>query len=651
MARIFGLDIGSTSIGSAVIDYDRAQGTGAILHMGTRIFPEARDPDGTPLNQTRRQKRMARRQLHRRRNRRRTLNECLAEVDLLPPFCRHVARRQEDETDPWHVLMRRDPVALRHHGLAEKLDLHDFGRALYHLAQRRHFKGRDLEDEEDTLDSAGAAPRKGTKAKGTPAHDKGAQSADEKAAQANRESTLAALKASGQTLGQYLFTIAPDNHLRGIHANRAAVSDEFNRLWDAQAAHHAALRDPALRAQIENTIFAQRPVFWRKSTLGKCRFMPGEALCPKGSWLSQQRRMLEKLNNLALAGGNARPLEEEERKAILKKLQTQASMSWGAVRTALKSLCKARGEVGAERSFKFNLELDEGETLLGNPLEAKLAGIFGDDWAAHPHRQDIRDAIHERLWAADYGEVGRQRVVIRRTAERRERRADAVRTFVADFGITDDQAAALAALKLPTGWEPFSIAALRQFMPHLEDGIRLGALINGPNWQSWREQTFPQRAQPTGQILDRLPSPTKKHPEEMNRIATVRNPTVVRVQNELRKVVNNLISLYGKPDLIRVELTREVGKSKREREEMQAGQRRQEKRRRNAATDLRDKGIEPHGRVSRNGCCGRNAESLIPTPDARSPSMPCSGQPSSTSSTSGRAANASTTASPTRRCA
>ena len=38
------------------------------------------------------------------------------------------------------------------------------------------------------------------------------------------------------------------------------------------------------------------------------------------------------------------------------------------------------------------------------------------------------------------------------------------------------------------------------------------------------------------------------------RIAGVRNPTVVRVQNEMRKVVNNLIGLYGKPDLIRVEL-------------------------------------------------------------------------------------------------
>jgi hypothetical protein len=37
------------------------------------------------------------------------------------------------------------------------------------------------------------------------------------------------------------------------------------------------------------------------------------------------------------------------------------------------------------------------------------------------------------------------------------------------------------------------------------------------------------------------------------------------VQNELRKVVNNLIGLHGKPDLIRIELARDVGKSKRDR--------------------------------------------------------------------------------------
>ena len=171
-----------------------------------------------------------------------------------------------------------------------------------------------------------------------------------------------------------------------------------------------------------NAIFAQRPVFWRKATLGKCRFMPDEELCPRGSWLSQQKRMLEKLNNLAIVGGNARPLYPEERAAILSKLQTQGSMSWSGVRTALKPIFKERGEAGAEKSLKFNLELDEGGTLLGNPLESKLASVFGDPWESHPQKQRIRDGVHERLWQADYDEVGTQRVVIRASADRKRQR-------------------------------------------------------------------------------------------------------------------------------------------------------------------------------------------------------------------------------------
>ncbi|MGO8797658.1 MAG: hypothetical protein ACLQJL_01055, partial [Roseiarcus sp.] len=66
---IFGLDIGTTSVGFAVIEHDEAREAGKILRLGVRIFPEARDPDGTPLNQQRRAKRMMRRQLRRRRAR------------------------------------------------------------------------------------------------------------------------------------------------------------------------------------------------------------------------------------------------------------------------------------------------------------------------------------------------------------------------------------------------------------------------------------------------------------------------------------------------------------------------------------------------------------------------------------------------------
>ena len=132
-------------------------------------------------------------------------------------------------------------------------------------------------------------------------------------------------------------------------------------------------------------------------------------------------------------------------------------------------------------------------------------------------------------------------------------------------------------MKLPTGWEPYSTEALRAMLPRLEAGERFGALVNGPHLEDWRNETFPHRDRPTGKVLDRLPSPADK--EEGRRLSRLRNPTVARTRNELRKVVNNLIGAFGKPDMICIEIAREVGKSKREREEMTKGIRARECRR------------------------------------------------------------------------
>lgn len=562
MERIFGLDIGTTSIGFAVIDHDTERQSGRILRLGVRIFPEARDKDGTPLNQIRRQKRMVRRQLRRRRARRKLLNETLTAAGLLPAF----------GSADWPLIMKTDPYALRHRGLSEGLSAWEVGRALYHLAKRRHFAGRELEEAgRDHQDDD-----------------------DETAARSERERTLQALKERRATLGAWLSRRPAHQRRRGVHADRAAVRDEFETLWAAQAEHHGALRDTGLKARIEDAIFTQRPVFWRRNMLGACRFMPGEALCPKGSWLSQQRRMLEKVNNLALAG-NLRPLDAEERAAILARLQTQASMSWAGVRDALKPLYKARGEPGGEKSLRFNLEVGGEKKLLGNTVEARLAAVFGRDGQDHPHKQAIRETVTQRLWSADYGDIGGQRVVILSARQRAANREAAAARFIRDFGIPPEQAETLKQLTFPTGWEPFSIKALRAFLPHLEAGVRFGALVSGPEWEDWRNATFPERERPTGEILDRLPSPAAK--DERERLAKLRNPTVVRTQNELRKVVNNLIGMFGKPDRIRIELARDVGTSKREREKIQSAMRKRESRRKEAVKDLQAKGIAEPSRA------------------------------------------------------
>lgn len=629
MDLIFGFDIGTTSIGWAVIRYDKDRGIGEIVRrnnvpgMGVRIFPEARDPDGTPLNQTRRQKRMLRRQLRRRKVRRRLLNQKLAEAGLLPRF-------SKDKDSDWAKVMALDPYVLRARGVAKKLDPHEFGRALYALSKRRHFKGRDLEDDDDFLEpdktddgAALDAPKKKRRSKKVESNgeEKSGTGDDEKKLKEEIASTHKMLKSRGVTLGQYLAERdaaakkgkPPTERRREVHAHRVDVEEEFEKLWTAQAPHHPALQDEALKAEVADAIFAQRPVFWRKATLGKCRFMPEAELCPRGSWLSQQRRMLEKLNNLAIAGGNARPLDEEERAAILADLQTQGSMTWGGVRKILKPILRRKDQPEVP---KFNLELDEGGTLLGNPLEAKLAGIFGAGWESHPRKQAIRDAVHERLWNADYDTVGdrngrpAKRVVIRPASGPKGRtamRAAAAQSFIDDFDATPEQADRLRELKLPTGWEPFSTQALEKILVELERGEPFGALVNAANddkemrtrkgvaYGAWRDENFPDRDQPTGEILDFLPSPKQK--EEQDRIKQLRNPTVVRTQNELRKVVNNLIRVYGKPALIRVELARDLGKSKREREEDSKRNRKNERERKKAAEDLKSKGIAEPSRA------------------------------------------------------
>lgn len=574
MPLIFGFDIGSTSIGSAVIRQDSDRASGSILHLGARIFPEARDPEGVPLNQVRRQKRMMRRQLRRRRARRRALNELLASHGLLPRF----------GGPEWTAAMAAEPYGLRARGLDAPLSAHELGRALYHLAKRRHFKERDL-----------AETGEATEAKTTRGKPEETTDADEARAAAKRASFVAKVTASGQTIGAVLAARPADEKRRNEHATRALVEDEFRRLVAAQTPHHPALADPAFASALRETIFHQRPVFWRTSTLGRCPLMPGEALCPRGAWLSQERRMLEKVNNLAFAGGNGRPLTQDERAVLVAELRRKPSLTWPQARALLEPLFKARGE--SAKQMKFNHEVERegasGAGLKGNLVDVALhkAGL-----SDHPRIEELRTFLPDALRKADYGELGRagatQRVVIRTQAERDALRAQLATGLAGAFQIDAATAAKLASLHFPQGWEPYSTAALREMLPQLEAGLRFGALINGPDHAAWRDAHFPHRDRPTGEILDALPSPradrgaSQAQREEAARLGSLRNPTVVRAQNELRKVVNNLIRAYGKPDLIRVELAREVGKSAKERAEMSKAARDNERLRAKARKDL-----------------------------------------------------------------
>ena len=222
-------------------------------------------------------------------------------------------------------------------------------------------------------------------------------------------------------------------------------------------------------------------------------------------------------------------------------------MSWSGVRKALEPIFKARGE--STKYVRFNLEYgDEKGGLKGNIVEADLARIFGGRWERHPRKTNCVVSSPRRSGRRITARSARNASSSGRKGSARRRRAALAERLIHEFGASREEAEAIVKLHFPQGWEPFSTKALEIFLPKLEKGVRFGALVNGPECRGVGAMRIsPDREQPTGEILDRLPSPRadchagQEQREEARRIAGVRNPTVVRVQNELRKVVNNLI--------------------------------------------------------------------------------------------------------------
>ena len=561
-SRVLGLDLSPTSVAFALIDYDPVAEDGEIVRMGVRAFPSTRDAKSATLNQTRRLKRLARRKNRRRRARRRDLAECLHGHGLLPPL----------ESKEWDDVMRKDPYILRREGLSRRLSAHELGRALFHLAKRRHFQVRDIE-----LDSYGKSE-----------DDAPQEDADDRAA------LLRALSESGETLGEWLANLDQSDRKRGRLATRAVVVDEYNRLLDHQATYvdgHSQPEFSAMRAEVEKIVFFQRPRFWRKKALRTCTFIPDAEPCPSGSWLSQQRRMYEAVNNLAFEG-EAKALEQEQRDAIVAAAQTKRQLTWAGVRKALAPLFLARGENAGEKTVRFNLEAGGMAALPGNRVEHILALIFGETWESHPHKHEIRESIHSKLFACDYENINDQRIVILPADVRAQRRAVFAREAEEQYGLTEMQAAMLSAMQLPSGWDPFSVEATKKFLGMLQEGWKMGELLASPKLERWRASNFPRRGH-SERRASRLRLPSPADPEERERLKELRNPSVVRVHNEMRKVVNNLLDAYGTPDVIRLKLSRGLTLPPRMAAKVSASQRRNERQRAQAREDFEQRGVTP----------------------------------------------------------
>lgn len=489
MSCVLGLDIGSNSIGWSLIN-DEAN---SIIGMGVRIFPEGVSEINTDKEESRNaQRRLARQmrvQYERRRKRKQKLKGILQELGMMPL-----------ENEDLKKFYKQNPYKLRKKALDSELTLHELGRALYHLNQRRGFKSNRKTSSEE--ESSGTIFNGTTDKPGI--------------------NILHQVLNSGKyrTIGEYFSSLnTHELRIRERYTERSMFIDEFEKIWEAQQKFYPELLNDDNKKMIgEKTIFHQRPLKSQKHLVGKCQFFSNKPRAPKSHPLFQRFRMLQQLNMLTIQNDDRYEEDEQllrmdERVILLEYLSEVPALD---LEKKKKEICKLLS-LNAKKEHKFNLTKLQGlrtEKDIHNALGSAYAEM-DDNTKDHVYRTLL--FAEDAQWLKDYAQK--------------------------KWGISTEQADKLSKVRLEPGYGSLSMKAIRLILPYLEQGHQ---------YHKAMEMAGLNHSVPTT-----ISDGSAPFLEPFN-AKDVRNPIVSRAMAQVRKVVNALIREYGKPDVIRVELAREL---------------------------------------------------------------------------------------------
>lgn len=516
--RVLGLDLGTSSVGWALLEFDGEGMPADLIDLGVRHFEEVIEPKTKALkNLRRRTMRMMRKNLRRRRQRRDNLLRSLQAAGMAPhgpaPF-------GESADDP------REPYTLRAKAATEPVTLHELGRALFHLGRRRGFKSNrgakmaSLMGETEVLDLIAKAEAAAAAGKA----EEGAKASEEEKEEGRILAEIKGLQAElqGRTLGQYfLEQIEAGRPVRGRHTDRAMYEEEFERIWAIQAKAHPGKLTAEVRARIHYAIFHQRPLRVQKFLKGPCSLEKRKVRAERGQMIAERFRYWQDLANILLTDaetGERRSLTLDEKCKLATKLDVQAEMSWPAVRK----------ELGLPKHTAFNLEQAKSDKLKGNKTWAQIAGRAPELWAS-------------------LGEEGKERLV--ETLLTIEDRGKTYKTLRRVFEAAPEVAYKLSILELEGGTASLSAKAMRRILARMQEGMTRSDAQVAAGYEPWNEE-IPRTAR-----LANAPSQ-----KEMT------NPRVRKALGQVRKVVNAVLAEYGELRTIRIELAREMSLTKKEKE-------------------------------------------------------------------------------------
>lgn len=543
-----GLDLGIASIGWALMKINENNEVIRIEDCGVKIFRKLEDDkDGKLANFTRRTKRGQRRIRRRRQTRLRDLRKLLKHEFNIEFFNLDLSNNS-----PWHIRLK---------GLKEKLTKEELSIALYHYCKHRGFKSNRKVDDDEL--------------KKTKSEDSVLLSGIESVANILRDKDITVVEYLANKTDDFKERIynSPDNYMNTF--SRKMIEDEINKLLDTQVKFGVCndeFKNKYLKIWSRQRDFSEGPgkgsIYGTdgqgsiiEKMVGKCSY-DNEMRAPKGSFSAESFVLLSMLVNLRYKGeneGSYKSLTKEEITKLYNIALNKAKITYKDVASVIgkdkirfKGLELSKKEYIAKvKAFGKDIQenKDEFDKYINKTLLSKeLKGLKTYHQQLNIIKKAIKDdpdnsEIYERFInnKSNFDKIST--ILLLNKTDNKIKEALNKEGFI-DKCIIDN----ILKMKGINETINLSIPLCQKLIPFLLEG-----------------NTYDKAMKQLGFDLENRFSHINEHkylPKVDEMIDELKlhltNVNVIHVLTEARKLINALIKEYGKPQIINIELSREL---------------------------------------------------------------------------------------------